>query len=117
MQPLQTGVNTLGGTPVKPQAERSRSGEDQLRDDVDAMNPDVSPEVGGPNPKTLTLLWEMVTVRLAPRCTVQAQQVAAGLHPRQPLCRCVAVHSTTHHQMVYCVINSRVSFHLGPHVS
>ena len=44
VQPLQTGVNTLGGTPVKPQAERARTG-DQLRDDVDAMNPDASPEV------------------------------------------------------------------------
>ena len=41
---LQTGVNVLGGTPVKPQAERERTG-DQLRDDVDAMNPDISPEV------------------------------------------------------------------------
>ena len=42
---LQTGVNTLGGTPIKPNAERERRGDDQLRDDMETMSPPVTPEV------------------------------------------------------------------------
>ena len=42
---LTTGVNTLGGTPVKPMGDRERGG-DQLREDMEKMNPAVSPQVG-----------------------------------------------------------------------
>ena len=37
-------MNTIGGTPIKPMAERERRG-DQLRDDMEAMTPAVTPQV------------------------------------------------------------------------
>jgi hypothetical protein len=43
---LTTGVNTLGGTPIKPMGDRERGG-DQLREDMEKMNPAVTPEVEG----------------------------------------------------------------------